>query len=348
MVNPLTTFRNKINSAYKSILISDDPKSSLKIARFSSGVFSLDAALGGGWPRGRICLVIGDYSTGKTVITTQAIKSVAEYDQKTKLHKSQVNSQEFTPGKSLFIDAEGSFDPDWAEKQGVSTDSFLHSRIEHGEQAVDIVEAAINEKAFDLIVVDSIAAIVPTKEIEGSAEEAGVGLQARLINKAMRKWQTALTRAGKDAPTIICINQLREKMTLYGDNRTWPGGKGQNYAASIVVFTSSAKIEDSETVAQGMALMGGSTKKNKTFPPKKEFAYELLLADDGDKTKGTVNNTDLLMANLKKFDLLKKDGKEYVLLGSKFATQDELKEELRKNPTFFYNVWQHLLSILCP
>ena len=181
----------------------------------SSGSLMLDNALGvGGYPKGRIIEVFGPESSGKTTIALHAIAEVQK-----------------TGGRAAFIDAEHALDPVYAKKLGVDTDNLLLSQPDTGEQALEIVEALVRTGAMSIIVIDSVAALVPQAEIEGEMGDSHVGLQARLMSQALRKLTAVV---GKTKTVVIFINQLREKVgVMFGNPETTPGGKALKFFSSI-------------------------------------------------------------------------------------------------------------------
>jgi recombination protein RecA len=314
MSDRVKDFMSKINTTYKSRVAGLSTDASYGVKRFSSGVLSLDCSLGGGWPFGRLCIIAGNESTGKTLLSLKAAGSVSNYDRTTRLHKSLVPTANFEPCNVLFVDAEGTFDGIWARHHGWNDELNVVARPDYAEQAIDIVDFALRDNTFDLIVVDSIAALTPSKEVTESAEDWQMGLAARLVNKAMRKWSASLNKLAQEhkngGPMLLCLNQIREKVgVMYGDPRVLPCGKGQLFAASTILWTRSAKItDDPETKSSGIAELGGVVKKNKTFTPGLEYAFKFMLTDVGDRSVGEVDNETMIVKFGKKYGLLNRDG----------------------------------------
>lgn len=345
-------FIAKVNKNYEGSVMEVGGKfGALSMRRFSSGVLDLDVALGGGWPFGRLAIVAGDYSTGKTLLALKACAEVEEYDHNTRIHKSLLpEGADFEPGTALFIDLEGSFDPDWAAKNGFNEERHVVARPDSAEQAIDIVDAAIEENVFDLIVIDSIAAMTPTKEITETTEKWQMGLAARLVNKAMRKWGASLNKLSQKTqaggPLILCLNQIRIDLNagLFADPRTLPAGKGQIFYASIIIYTKGAKIEDGAGKETETALLGGVTRKNKTYIPKVNFEYRLGLKDGDKLAAGELDNTKRLIDLGKKYGLLVVEKKGVTFNGETLPTQKAWAERLDSDPKCRRILWRSICA----
>jgi len=232
-------------------------RANVDVDAISSGSISIDAALGvGGYPKGRIIEIYGPESSGKTTLALHAIAEVQKRG-----------------GKAAFIDAENAIDPRYAKALGVNIDELVLSQPDSGEQALEITEMLIKSGAIDLVVIDSVAALVPQAELDGEMGDASVGLQARLMSKAMRKLAGVMNRS---ECTAIFINQLREKIgVMFGNPETTAGGKALKFYASIRI-----DIRRGEAIKNGTDVIGNKVTvkvvKNKVAPPFKIALVEIM------------------------------------------------------------------------
>jgi len=279
----------------------------LNIEATSSGSIALDVALGvGGYPKGRIVEIYGPESSGKTTFALHAIAEVQK-----------------DGGRAAFIDAEHALDPVYAKNLGVDLDNLLLSQPDTGEQALDICEALVKSGVIDLIVIDSVAALVPQAEIEGEMGDAHVGLQARLMSQALRKLSGVLN---KTKTTAIFINQLREKVgVLFGNPETTPGGRALKFYSTVRL-----EVRRAEQIKQGDKVIGNKTNvkvvKNKVAPPFRTCTLDIMYGEGVSKEGEIVD----LAAEI---DLLEKSGAWYSYQGEKIGQGKENVKLLLKENT---------------
>ncbi len=233
----------------------DSPKRSFSV--IPSGALSLDFALGvGGYPRGRIIEVFGPESSGKTTLSLHAVAEAQKIG-----------------GTCAFIDVEHALDPSYAEKIGVNIDNLLLSQPDFGEQALEIVETLVRSGAIDLIVVDSVAALVPKSEIEGDMGDPQMGLQARLMSQALRKLTAIVSKSNT---IVVFVNQVRDKLgIMFGNPETTPGGRALKFYSSIRL-----EVRRAEQIKSGVDVLGNRVRikvvKNKVAPPFKQVDIDIM------------------------------------------------------------------------
>lgn len=282
-------------------------KEAVKVETISTGALSLDAALGiGGLPRGRVIEIYGPESSGKTTVALHAVASVQREG-----------------GIAAFIDAEHALDPVYAAKLGVDTDALLVSQPDTGEQALEIMDMLVGSGSVDIIVVDSVAALVPRAEIEGEMGDSHVGLQARLMSQALRKITGRLAQTGT---TAIFINQLREKIgVFFGSPETTTGGKALKFYASVRI-----DIRRIETLKDGANPIGNRTRakivKNKMAPPFKQAEFDILYGE-GISVEGGI--IDMGVEN----GIVKKSGAWFTYEGEQLGQgKENARRLLKDNP----------------
>ncbi|MUG45630.1 recombinase RecA [Paenibacillus woosongensis] len=271
-----------------------------------SGSIALDIALGtGGLPRGRIIEVYGPESSGKTTVALHAIAEVQKIG-----------------GQAAFIDAEHALDPSYASKLGVNIDELLLSQPDTGEQALEIAEALVRSGAVDIIVIDSVAALVPKAEIEGEMGDSHVGLQARLMSQALRKLSGAIS---KSKTIAIFINQLREKVgVMFGNPETTPGGRALKFYSTIRL-----DVRRIETIKMGNDMVGNRTRvkvvKNKVAPPFKQAEIDIMYGE-GISREGSIIDIGV------ELDIVDKSGAWYSYSGERLGQgRENAKQFLKEN-----------------
>ena len=281
--------------------------STLNVEAISTGSLSLDIALGiGGVPRGRIIEIYGPESSGKTTVALHVVAQAQKEG-----------------GSAVFIDVEHALDPVYAQALGVDIDSLLVSQPDTGEQALEICEALVRSGAIDVVVVDSVAAMVTKAEIEGDMGDNHVGLQARLMSQALRKLTGAI---GKSNCVVIFINQLREKVgVMFGNPETTTGGRALKFYASVRM-----DVRKIETLKQSGEMVGNRTRikivKNKIAPPFKEAEFDIIFG------KGISVEGDILDLAAEA-NIVNKSGAWYAYGGSKIGQgRENTKQYLRDNP----------------
>ena len=282
-------------------------RQTVDVDAISSGSLLIDEALGvGGYPKGRIVEIFGPESSGKT---TLALHAIAE---------CQKNG-----GRAAFIDAEHAIDPLYAKKLGVDINELILSQPDSGEQALEIVEMLADSGSISLIVVDSVAALVPQAELDGEMSESSVGLQARLMSKAMRKIAGILN---KKECAVIFINQLREKVgVMYGNPETTSGGRALKFYATIRI-----DIRRTEAIKQGADIIGNTCRvkivKNKVSPPFKQCEIDIIYGQG-------ISKEGEILDRAVELGLIKKSGSWFEYQGTKIAQgRDSAKAYLKDNP----------------
>ena len=281
---------------------------SVNVEALSTGSLSLDFALGiGGVPKGRIIEIYGPEASGKTTLALHIVAS------------AQKNG-----GDAAYIDVEHALEPAYARALGVDIDSLLISQPDTGEQALDITESLVRSGAIDVIVVDSVAALIPRAELEGEVGDTVVGMLARLMSQAMRRLAGAIS---KNNCTVIFINQLRQKIgVMYGNPETTPGGLALKYYASVRI-----DVRRIETLKANGEMIGNRTRakvvKNKVAPPFREAEFDIMYGEGISKISEII---DLAV----KLELIEKGGAWFTVNGQRLQGKDAVKEYLTFNPAY--------------
>ena len=281
-------------------------RQAVNVDAISTGSISLDFALGiGGVPKGRIIEIYGPESSGKT---TLALHIIAQAQQ--------------AGGDAAFIDVEHALEPAYARALGVDIDNLLISQPDMGDDALSITEVLVRSGAVDVVVVDSVAALVPRSEVEGDIGDASVGVVARLMSQALRKLAGSISRTNC---IVIFINQLREKIgVMYGNPETTPGGRALKYFASVRI-----EVRRSEYIKAGAEHVGNRTRakivKNKVAPPFREAEFDIMFGE------GISKYGELIDLGVK-LDIIEKGGAWYTVEGMRFQGRDNVKDYLKENP----------------
>ena len=294
---------------------------SVDVEVIPTGSLTLDMALGvGGLPRGRVIEIYGPESSGKTTV---ALHVVAEAQK--------------MGGEAAFIDAEHALDPVYAKKLGVDIDNLIVAQPDTGEQALDIAEALVRSGVLDVIVVDSVAALVPKAEIDGEMGDSHVGLLARLMSQALRKLTAVISKSGT---VVIFINQLREKVgVMYGNPETTPGGRALKFFSSVRL-----DVRRGEVIKNGTELIGNKTKvkvvKNKVAPPFKTAEFDILYGE-GISKEGNI--LDFAVEN----NIIKKSGAWFSYNGEKIGQgRDNVRKYMVENKEFTAEIDRQVRELL--
>jgi recombination protein RecA len=306
-----------------SIMRLGEANAKLRIDTISTGCMALDLSLGvGGIPRGRVTEIYGAESSGKTTI---ALHVIAEAQR--------------TGGVAAIVDAEHALDPSYAKALGVDIDNLLISQPDTGEQALEICEALVRSGAVDVVVVDSVAALVPRAEIEGEMGDAHVGLQARLMSQALRKLTGVIS---KSRTAVIFINQLREKVgVMFGNPETTPGGRALKFYSSVRL-----EVRRSEQLKQGTDILGNRTKvkvvKNKVAPPFKQAEFDIMYGE-GISREGSILDVGV------ELEVVQKSGAWYSYNQERLGQgRENAKDFLKQNPHLTTEIEQKIKEKVNP
>ena len=286
----------------------------------SSGSIALDLALGvGGYPKGRIIEIYGPESSGKTTVTLHAIAEVQKQG-----------------GYAEFIDAEHALDPQYAKILGVDIDNLILSQPDNGEQGLEIADALINSGAIDIVVIDSVAALVPKAEIDGDMGDQFIGLQARMMSQAMRKLSGTIS---KTKCIVIFINQLREKVgVMFGNPETTPGGRALKFYSSVRI-----EVRKGEAIKNGTEIIGAKANikivKNKVASPFKTASVDIIFGYG-------INHIGEVVDMATELEIINKSGSWYSYNGEKIGQgREAVKEFLKNNPAILNEIEENVIKM---
>ena len=286
----------------------------------SSGSIALDLALGvGGYPKGRIIEIYGPESSGKTTVTLHAIAEVQKQG-----------------GYAAFIDAEHALDPQYAKILGVDIDNLILSQPDNGEQGLEIADALINSGAIDIVVIDSVAALVPKAEIDGDMGDQFIGLQARMMSQAMRKLSGTIS---KTKCIVIFINQLREKVgVMFGNPETTPGGRALKFYSSVRI-----EVRKGEAIKNGTEIIGAKANikivKNKVASPFKTASVDIIFGYG-------INHIGEVVDMATELEIINKSGSWYSYNGEKIGQgREAVKEFLKNNPAILNEIEENVIKM---
>ncbi len=343
----------QVNTKYgKGTILPAKEARLLEMERVPCGIFNLDLAIGGGIPRGRITTVKGEYSTGKSAVCLKAAASfqhhcrmcctpIDEYILMQGWKRVGCKCGKNDPMRVVWLDAEHNFDSAWAARFGVNLDEIFVIRTEYAEQGIDVVDHCIRSGECDLLVVDSIAALTPMVEVEQSSESWQMGVAARLMSKACRKWTSALNAGGMLAETqvtMMAINQYRMNISGYGPQKVSPGGKALDFYQSVEIeLKKDDVLTDDELDREVGVNVEFHIKKNKTAPPHRTGQYGLYFVDQP-KLGYSVGDSDLDVQVLRMavyWRLIEKNGSWFVIEGDKVQGEPAAAKKLRSHPELF-------------
>jgi recombination protein RecA len=308
-------------SCGKGSIMRMDAKEKVRVEAVPTGAINLDAAIGvGGIPRGRVTEIYGPESSGKTTLCLHVV----------------ANAQKMG-GEAAFIDAEHALDTEYARKLGVDVESLLISQPDTGEQALEICEILVRSGAVDIVVIDSVAALVPKAEIEGDMGESHMGLQARLMSQALRKLTGAIARS---KTIVIFINQLREKIgVMFGNPETTTGGKALKFYASVRLdIRRIGPVKEKEEVVGSHVRV--KVVKNKVAPPFKQAEFDIMYAEG-------ISHTSLLVDIGAEANIIEKSGAWYSYNGQKIGQgRENAKMYLKDNPAMMAEIEQKVKVVL--
>ena len=330
--------------------------------RAPTGIFPFDYGTGGGFPIGRLSILYGPFGGAKT---STALRAMGMMQKKCSncwnwiMHP--ITGEVFDCGCGEFRETicawqnvEQSLDLDWSERMGLDMSRVAYSQPDYGKQAIDVTEALLESGKCHMVLLDSLAYLVPSKEIEISTEKGIMGNQPFLVARAIKKWLAAMGRCDAEhgfKPTMICTNQIRYKMTMFGDPETMSGGVSPGFMANMIVRVQSGKAKTEkgeELLGSNFQEMNFKVTKQKSGGPHREGSYYLVTKDDKEhnRSKGDVIDEHIVEEFAKKFNVLYQEGKKWMCLEREFRVIADWKEEMWKDRLYAWNVKQHLLQVM--
>jgi len=321
----------------------------LDIRRIPTGIFALDYATGGGIPIGRITGIFGRKSSGKTTLALKLIARAQRFCRECLWPLPCKCGDKDRPMRVVWVDAEGVFDRDWALRMGVILDSLYVAKPEYAQQAGDIVDALLRSGDVDFMVLDSVAALTPSEEVEITMDKSQMALQARLVNKMLRKWVSAINSFGLDsewAPTLALLNQVRMNIGMYGSPEVRPGGMGQEFASSVDIHLRSPKYNLEEDTKEPLnAVIPFTIDKNKTAPPKRHGEFRLWLRNAEGHQAGDTDEIPVIVRNAENYGIIEHD-KVWKFGDQKWKTRKACMQALAQDPVLFEQLRSTLLKVM--
>lgn len=363
-----------IHKAHGANLIQIASESAARhVYRIPSDIYPLDSAIGGGWLVGRIHTVYGPKGGGKTSAILRTIGNAQKmctncwttaewFDPETGIvyEKPKCECKKFREAVVAYIDVEGTLDLAWARKLGVDTDRLLLSQPEYAEQSIDIAEALLRSGEIDILVLDSIAFLTPAKEIEESAAKETMGVQPRAVGKGIRKFVAAMNWASNQGrkPTLFFTNQIRMKIgVVFGNPETQSGGMAPGFSATTEVRLSQGQYKmeslpkDSPAYLMARPLyvdLQFKVEKNKSYVPRMEGAYRLILLNTETKHVGQVYDEHVILDDAERLGVLRKDGGSWICAGQEFDARSHIERKMLLEPIFKGAVRETLFKLQNP
>lgn len=366
IVDDLADVDAEIKKAYGAgALCKASEGKALHVDRLRTGIFAFDMVTGGGIPVRKITTLIGMQSSAKSTSAALIAAAFQRHCRNCRLLCTACTCKAGpSPMRVVWFDAEGAWSNEWAESLGVQLELTRVIRVESAEQGIDIADVLLRSGKVDLLIVDSIAHLTPSAEIEESMEKNQIASQAKLVNKALRKWVASLSSYGVDTtkgPTIVLINQIRHKAGLvFGNPETRPGGMGQQFASSIELRFEPGKFhyldpEGNEVKAKDKILDGMAPAwmdvsfesiKNRTFAPKIGGSFRLFLSNSATRHKGDVTEIDQLLEHGKVHNVIKQDGRSWQFGKLEASSKEEFQQLLANDREALEGLKDTLLSVM--